>query len=366
MKTSAMVTARKCGGHAPTLDLLRNKTSLGSVARQPPAEERRPDRRSQFQGDRLGRFWWAAALVVVGLLLVANLTATFTNHRSSPSDNTYSSRVAERDHKLSTALAKELRAAGFSFDAVFANVDSPACNQALCLIKFLRRETDNSARTIAGGVSAGHAGRGIWTFTGTGELIGFSFSLDASAEMRRLAEAAPPEFALPLGTAAVINQPLVDSASAFRMEREYVFPSADTSARPLWLDLETGRCLIDPDRDYIAGGSAVLSEWVRRHGLDVYATVDRDGSFCLYPRYMAVAQVDGKLWQQASLEEIASHPALQSMARPYGRALLFKDRAEGTYLFRTKDGTSGILQVQRTEDSLPELRIRWKLASNKF
>jgi len=303
-------------------------------------------------------------LVVVGLLLVANLSATFINHRRLPSGNSYHSRLAALDQKLSTALAKELRAAGFSFDALVLNVDSPTCHQAFCLVKFLRRKTDDSARTIVGGVSAAHAGQGIWTFSGTGDLAGFGFSLDASAEMRRLAEVAPPEFALPLTTAPVMNQPPKASAAAFSMEREFILPAAGKSARPMWLDLETGRCLIDPDRRYVATGPAVLSEWVRRNGLDVLATVDRDGSFCLYPRYMAMAQVDSKLWQQASSQEIASHPALQSMARPYGRALLFKGSEEGTYLFRTKDGTLGILQIQPTKASPLGLRMRWKLASN--
>jgi len=161
------------------------------------------------------------------------------------------------------------------------------------------------------------------------------------------------------------NRAFGQTASAFHKECEFVLPSARGSTRPLWLDLETGRYFIDPDRDYVVQQPSALSHWVRNNGLDLFATVDRDEDYCLYPRYMSVVQIDGELWQRITPDEIASKLALHSIPRPTGEAILVRGHDKRTYLFQTNEGSLGILQIQRMDDPHPDLKIRYKLVESR-
>lgn len=327
---------------------------------RPDEVERNP--RSQSVSATRKPYWWAAALVVVGLLLAGNLAAMLLNRPGVPAVASYNSRVADLDGKLSSELARQLRAAGFSFDAAIVSVESPACEHAVCLLKFLRREVDDGVASGVGGVLVRSSGNGSWSFTGNGDLTTLKFSVDASAEMRRLAEATPPEF--PQAAAAIPpNQPPRDNLLGFSVEVETSMTASCETARRHWLDLETGRCLTEPELDYFVNRKALRLDWLRTNNLDLLAAVYHDRSYCYFPRHMTVAPVDGKLWEQATPEEIASHPALRSILNPIRSAASPPKGKIATYIFRTEQGTFGILRVLGLDPSQRQLKLHYKLAN---
>ena len=79
-------------------------------------------------------------------------------------------------------------------------------------------------------------------------------------------------------------------------------------------------------------------------------------------RYLAFAPVDGRLWEQATPEDIISHPALRSLRAQPQYAISPVDDQTDTYLFRTQQGTIGILRVVEFEPGSRQLKIQYKLA----
>jgi len=361
MNTCSIAVAAGLARPAATPAAPTNAVKSNSAPPQQPTEAVRRHLRPRFAPATWKRTWWAAGLAVVGLLLAANLAATLIYRHRVPTVASYNSHVADLDRKLSSELAKQLRTAGFDFDAAIVSVESPACARALCLLKFLRREDHDSVTSVVGGALVRYAGNGFWAFTGTGKLAAFKFSVDASAEMRRLKEATPPEFPQAAMMAITPTQFQRATLSAFNREVEAIVPACQ-GARPQWLDLETGRCLTEPDSDYFADQPSAQLDWLRTNGLDLVATVYRDGDYCLYPRHMAVAPVDEALWEQATPEAIASHPALRLIPHPVRSSIAPARGQVATYIFRTEEGTFGMLRVLGLDPSLSRLTIHYKLA----
>jgi hypothetical protein len=193
-----------------------------------------------------------------------------------------------------------------------------------------------------------------------GELAELKFNVDATGEMRRLAESTPPEFLQVPATAT----PIQSRGEAAPFNRAFeLWLSARTDGRQgQWLDLETGRCLTEPDWEYFVRPLSYTT-WLCTNSLDLFAAVYPDGCHWLFTRHMAVAPVDAKLWDQAPPEAITSHPALRSASLrirdSFPRAL---DQTD-TYLFRTEEGTIGILRVVEVNCASQELRIQYKLAA---
>jgi hypothetical protein len=193
-----------------------------------------------------------------------------------------------------------------------------------------------------------------------GMLAELKFNADAAAEMRRLAESTPPEFLQVPAAATPIQSPR-QAASPFNRAFE-LWLSARTDGRPVqWLDLETGRCLTEPDGEYFVHGLS-YSHWLGSNSLDLFTAVDPDGCHWLFTRHLALAPVDAKLWDQALPDDIISHPALRSAPhRPRAAFSPARDRTD-TYLFRAEEGTIGILRVLELNRASQELRIQYKLA----
>jgi len=82
---------------------------------------------------------WTIALAGVLVLLAGTLTAKRISLYRPSVAVSYNSRLAELDTKLSRALASQLQAAGYEFDAAIVSVEGPACQRAVCLVKRLRR-----------------------------------------------------------------------------------------------------------------------------------------------------------------------------------------------------------------------------------
>jgi len=297
-------------------------------------------------------------LAGVLVLLAGTLAAKRISSYPSPAVASYNTRLAELDSILSQALARQLRAAGYEFDAVIVNVEGPACQRAVCLVKELRH---GDLLDLPGRVAGHHAGDGGWSFAGMGELAGVKFNVDATAEMRRLLKSTPPEFPqAPLAELATERSER-KPVTAVGQEITILLTSAALVERRQWLDLEGVRCWVEPDWEYFEHARAYL-DWCRANSLDMAVVFDSNQSYWLFTSAMAVTPVAGKLWEQATPEDIISHPGLRAISHfSYTAILPERDRAE-TYLFRTEAGTLGILRLQEFNPASRQLKLQYKLA----
>ncbi len=323
----------------------------------PPAEATAAQQPPQVMPATRNRFRWTIALAGVVVLLAGSVAAKRITLYRPPVVVSYNTRLAELDTKLSRGLAAQLREAGFSFDAAIVSVEGPACQQAVCLVRGLRR---GDLSGIPCPLIVRHVGKGSWSFAGMGGLAELKFSVDAEAEMRRLAESTPPQFPQVPSLATPIqsqHQTVAPFTQAFEL-----WLSARTGGRQgQWLDLETGRCLTEPDWEYLFQ-TFNSSHWLRSNSLDLTAAVYPDGSYWLYTRDLAVVPVDARLWDEATPDKLASHPALRS-ARNVTRGSFSSERDQtDTYLFRAEEGSIGILRVLELNRASQELKIQYKLA----
>jgi hypothetical protein len=293
------------------------------------------------------------------VLVAGTLAAKRISFYRPPAVASYNTRLAELDTKLSRALADQLRAAGFEFDAAIVSVQAPDCQRAVCLVKGLGRQDRRDG--WPGEVSAQHVGNGTWSFAGMGQLATLQFSVDATAEMRRLAKSTPPDIP-PVGLAALTpTQPKAAAASPFARECEVRLSAVAGGAQGQWLDFETARCMIEPDRDYFARPGVYL-EWCRTNGVDLSAFVYPDQSYWLFLSPMAIIPVAGGLWEQATPEDLLAHPGLRVPRQFHYTAVSPARDGANTYLFRTQQGAIGILRLLEFNPASRQLKIQYKLA----
>jgi len=324
----------------------------------PPTQPVAEEQRSQVTPTPRRQFHWTIALAGVAVLVAGTLAAKRISFYRPPAVASYNTRLAELDTKLSRALAGQLRTAGFEFDAAIVSVEPPACQRAVCLIKELRR---HDLTSVTGRMSVRHAGNGSWSFAGISQLATLQFSVDATAEMRRLLKSTPPEFPqAPLAELATERSER-NPVAAVGQEITILLTSAALAERWQWLDFEGVRCLEEPDWDYFEHARAYL-DWCRTNSVDVSAIFDSDQSYWLFASAMAIAPVAGKLWEQGTPENIILHPALRSIQPLLGRRFPPARDSTQAYLFRTREGTIGILRVLEFNPASRELKIQYKLA----
>ncbi len=356
MNMPSDTVAARSGGRA-AVPLASGSPARPSCQPQaPPAEATEGRQPSQVTTATRKPVWWTIVLLGATVLLAGSLAAKRITLYRPPVAVSYNNRLAELDTKLSRALANQLCTAGFEFDAAIVSVEGPACQRAVCLVKGLRRGDLTSVPAL---LAVRHAGNGLWSFAGMGELDELKFTVDAAPEMRRLAESTPPQFP----QAPALARPMQSrhqTVSPFNRAFE-LWLSAPTDGRHgQWLDLETGRCLADPDWEYLVQPFN-YAHWLRSNSLDLSAAVYPDGCYWLFPRDLAVAPVDAKLWDQATPDNLISHRALRS-APKVSRGLVSPARDQtDTYLFRTEEGSIGILRVLEINRASQEVKIQYEL-----
>lgn len=128
------------------------------------------------------------------------------------------------------------------------------------------------------------------------------------------------------------------------------------------LDLETGCRLTEPDFfDHFKGDSRANLAWIRTNGLDISGVVfERRDVFCIC-YYMAVVPVDPRCWVEATGADVAGDPELGRIHEPKRTSLTLSPNKTDTYMFRTQEGTPGLLRVLGTSDDRRAARICYKL-----
>ena len=362
MKTRITALAARFARRPPPQP--RRSSQPGPLAgpQPPPAQPVAEEQHSQVTPAPHKHVRWTIVLAGALVLLAGALAAKRITFYHPPAVASYNTCLAELDTKLSRALADQLRAAGFEFDAAIVSVEGPACQRAVSLVNGLRREDEKGLSGVTARIAVRHAGNGTWSFAGFGELAELKFGVDATAEMRRLARTTPPGFPPVALVAPTLDQPKADAASPFLRECEVRLFAPTGGARGQWLDLETARRLSEADCNYYYHNPRAYADWCRTNGVDLSVAMYPDMRCLLFTRYLALTPVDGQLWEQATPDDVASHPTLR-LIRPLSQYVISPaDGQTDTYLFRTREGTFGILRLLEFNEASRQLRMQYKLA----
>jgi hypothetical protein len=135
---------------------------------------------------------------------------------------------------------------------------------------------------------------------------------------------------------------------------------AGTDASPIILDLETGRMMPQPAADDLAARGDAIMNWIRSNGLDLSCTIWRGGAACV-THDMTVVPVGQKCWDQSTEQELISNPALTSAAHSPRRLLLTGNDRPNTYIFRTAEGTLGMLRIIGSSQADGGMKVSYKL-----
>jgi hypothetical protein len=143
---------------------------------------------------------------------------------------------------------------------------------------------------------------------------------------------------------------------------ETVLPAAKTE-EPQMLDLETGRVQPQKPFEHFNFRADAIMAWIRSNGLDISCNVWSTGAACV-TYDMSVVAVTGKCWEGATEEELRGNPALAPKRHSPRRLLVLGQNRPDTYIFRTGEGTLGILQIVGLSSDGQGVKIRYKLIRN--
>src|SRR5205823_2588031 len=126
------------------------------------------------------------------------------------------------------------------------------------------------------------------------------------------------------------------------------------------LDLETGRTLLQPSLEHFNSRADAIMAWVRSNGLDISCNVWAGGAACV-TYDMTIVPVEGKRWEETTEEELLGNPALAPVSHSPRRLLVLGQDRPDTYIFRTGEGTLGMLRIVGLSEGGPGVKIHYKL-----
>jgi hypothetical protein len=129
---------------------------------------------------------------------------------------------------------------------------------------------------------------------------------------------------------------------------------------PELFNLETGRRLPQPDYERSKLSGAAIMDWVRTNGLDISASIWPGGAACITYN-MLVFPVEAQCWDKTQADELLENPALASNQQAPRRLLILGHGRTNTYLFRTGEGTLGMLQIVGLSEDGLGIQIRYRL-----
>ena len=160
------------------------------------------------------------------------------------------------------------------------------------------------------------------------------------------------------GTNTVRSAALSGLSGKFGPAIESVLSGAETQSSAGMLDLETGRVLFQPPLEYFNFRADLIMGWVSSNSLDISCSVWPTGATCVTYN-MTVVGVESKCWEETTAEELLGNPALAPQQHSPRRLLVPGKNQPDTYIFRTGDGTLGMLQLVAVTQQV--VKIRYKL-----
>lgn len=152
---------------------------------------------------------------------------------------------------------------------------------------------------------------------------------------------------------------LTSAGGKFGPMREIVLPGA-TTREPEMLDLETGRSVAQEPFERFKFRAAAIMAWIRSKGLDISCNVWSSGAACV-TYDMSIVAVNGKCWDEITENELINNPALAPGRHAPRRLLVLGGNRPDTYIFRTGEGTLGMLQIVGMSQDRRGVKIRYKL-----
>jgi hypothetical protein len=152
---------------------------------------------------------------------------------------------------------------------------------------------------------------------------------------------------------------LTGPAGKFGPVIEAIVPAAKSKGVEI-LDLETGHALLQPSPEYFDSRPDTITAWIRFNRLDISCFVWSCGAACV-TYDMTIVPVERKCWEQTSEEALRDNPALAPVPHSPRRLLVLGKDQPDTYIFRTGDGTLGMLRLVDLKVEGRGVKIRYKL-----
>jgi hypothetical protein len=141
---------------------------------------------------------------------------------------------------------------------------------------------------------------------------------------------------------------------------ETVLPAAKTDGSADIMDFETVHALLQPPSEHFNSSADAINDWIHSNGLDISCFVWPNGAACI-TYDMTVAAVEGKCWGEITEKELLGNPALAPVCHSPRRLLVLGDNRPDTYIFRTGDGTLGMLRIIGLSEDGQGVKICYKL-----
>ena len=151
------------------------------------------------------------------------------------------------------------------------------------------------------------------------------------------------------------------SAQGFGPVVEATLPAERNDGETEVLDLETGRWLIQPGLERFNEDVGAMMTWIRIKGLNISCRVWPDGSAACVTCNMAVVPVETRCWEKPAASDFPALPVLPPRHHSPRRLLLLGAGRAETYVFRTDEGTVGMLRLVGLSDDKRLVKIRYKL-----
>jgi hypothetical protein len=139
-------------------------------------------------------------------------------------------------------------------------------------------------------------------------------------------------------------------------------PAADETGYGKILDLESGRALLQPPAEHFNYNAGTIVSWIRSNGLDISCFVWSSGGTCV-TYDMNVVAVDSKCWEKTTEKDLLTNPALAPRTHSPRRLLVVGDNRPDTYMFRTAEGTLGMLRIVGLSQDGQGVKICYKLVN---
>ena len=154
--------------------------------------------------------------------------------------------------------------------------------------------------------------------------------------------------------------PLTGLSGKFGPMIETVLPGTKIDQENEMLDLETVITLLQPRSEHFNFSADAINDWIRSNGLDISCIVWSSGAVCI-TYDMTVVAVEGKCWEETTEQELLANPALTPVRHAPRKLLVLGDNQPDTYMFRTGDGTLGILRIVGLSQDEQGVKIRYKM-----
>jgi hypothetical protein len=110
------------------------------------------------------------------------------------------------------------------------------------------------------------------------------------------------------------------------------------------LDFETGKRLVEPSFESFGRDAKACVSWIQSNGLDVSCSPAKGEYTCLLTYYMAVVPAPAGVWDDMTAGEVLAVLELAAIKDPKRHCFLTDDDLQ-TFLFRTREGTVGMMRV---------------------